>query len=404
MAHAALLPERHSNRDFFIADIFDALPVKNDRHSMEHPFFTLSTKRDLRIIKYDRNGVNIKVTPHHELGLPTMFDKDILLYCGSLVVAELNKSPNDWPPQTLRFSCHDLMVTTNRMTNGQAYKQLKNAFERLKGCSVTTDIKTAEVKEAAGFGLIESWRIVEKSHDNSRMVKVEVKLSDWYYRALIGREVLTISRTYFRLRKPLERRLYELARKHCGKQKDWSISLKKLQEKCGSKSPEKKFRFLIREIIKTHQSENHFPDYDISLSENDVVTFTNQEKAQREMSISLLPDSTQSLMETIKPVTIEKAASIVDRAGTGWDFNAIVEEFAQFLTKKGATRQAGCRFYWLCEEEKRTTAIKLRLESSLTILSTVYGIQIKQCISESMDGFISKRGSKSSRHFKTGDY
>jgi hypothetical protein len=40
-----------------------------------------------------------------------------------------------------------------------------------------------------------------------------------------GKEVLTLHRDYFRLRKPLERRMYELARKHCGQQATWSICL-----------------------------------------------------------------------------------------------------------------------------------------------------------------------------------
>jgi hypothetical protein len=44
--HEPLLPVRHPNADFFIADIFDSIPVKSDRHSMEHPFFALSTKKD----------------------------------------------------------------------------------------------------------------------------------------------------------------------------------------------------------------------------------------------------------------------------------------------------------------------------------------------------------------------
>jgi len=334
MAQSALLPERHSNRDFFIADIFDALPVKNDRHTMEHPFFTLSTNKDSRVIKYNKNGVKITVSPSQEHGLPTMFDKDILLYCGSLVMAELKKAPNEWPPQVLRFSCHDLMVTTNRMTNGQSYAQLKNAFERLKGCSVTTDIKTADVKAAGGFGLIEWWHILESSHDKSRMVKVEVKLSDWYYNALIGKEVLTINRDYFRLRKPLERRLYELARKHCGKQERWSISLDNLQEKSGSFSPARNFRIFIKKIIATHQSENHFPDYDITLSDKDIVTFINRNKNSFE-NYPRISEEAQELLQALKPVTLDKAYSIIDRAGTGWDFNVIVEQFTQFLMKKG---------------------------------------------------------------------
>jgi plasmid replication initiation protein len=50
------------------------------------------------------------------------------------------------------------------------------------------------------------------------MTKLRATLSDWVFNAVAAREILTLSRDYFRLRKPLERRLYELARKHCGQQ------------------------------------------------------------------------------------------------------------------------------------------------------------------------------------------
>ena len=43
------------------------------------------------------------------------------------------------------------------------------------------------------------------------MVSVSVTLSEWMYRAVLSKSVLTLSReTTFELRKPLERRLYEL--------------------------------------------------------------------------------------------------------------------------------------------------------------------------------------------------
>ena len=57
------------------------------------------------------------------------------------------------------------------------------------------------------------------------MVRVRVTLSDWLYRAVLAKSVLTLSREYFGLRKPLERRLYELARKHCGRQAAWRVSV-----------------------------------------------------------------------------------------------------------------------------------------------------------------------------------
>ena len=34
--HDSLFPIRHPNTDFCIADIFDAIPVKCDRHTMEY--------------------------------------------------------------------------------------------------------------------------------------------------------------------------------------------------------------------------------------------------------------------------------------------------------------------------------------------------------------------------------
>jgi plasmid replication initiation protein len=58
------------------------------------------------------------------------------------------------------------------------------------------------------------------------MVQVTVTLSDWLFRAVLAKSVLTLSRDYFRLRKPLERRIYELARKHCGRQPEWRVSVR----------------------------------------------------------------------------------------------------------------------------------------------------------------------------------
>ena len=55
-----LLPERHPNRDFFVCDILDASP-KDDLGSMEHPMFSLSTKPDHTIRRYEHNGNSIEI-------------------------------------------------------------------------------------------------------------------------------------------------------------------------------------------------------------------------------------------------------------------------------------------------------------------------------------------------------
>lgn len=262
-----LLPERHENRDFFICDILDAAP-KDDLGSMEHPMFNLSTKPDHRIRHYEHNGNSLTIAPGAH-GLATIWDKDVLIYCISQVVEALNRKRKD-VSKTVWVTAYDLLVATNRGTDGRGYQQLKAALERLRGTSITTDITANGVRIKEGFGLIDRWKIVEKSPEDERMIAVEITLSEWLYNAIQGKEVLTISRDYFRLRKGLERRLYELARKHCGKQPSWKVSLDLLCKKSGSSGNLKEFRRKVKSIAKT----NHLPDYRLVYAEeNDQVFF-----------------------------------------------------------------------------------------------------------------------------------
>ena len=309
----SLLPDRHPTKDFFIADIFDNLPFKDDIASMEHPIFTLSKKLDFRKLEYKNGDIAVTIAPS-TYGLPTIFDKDILLYCGSHLMEQINKGII--PPRTLRISSHDLLVATNRPTNGKGYELLKNALDRLRGVSIKTNIKTNKRETTRAFGLIESYEVVESSRVKNRMIRLEITLSEWFYNSILGKEVLTINRDYFRLGKALERRLYEIARKHCGNSSEWKIGMEKLKEKVGSTSTLKKFRFFIREIEK----HNHLPDYTIQLCSNEIVVF----KLRKEIvGISDLP--------TINQETIEKGRHIVEESGTGIDFHEIHTQFSQSL-------------------------------------------------------------------------
>ena len=71
------------------------------------------------------------------------------------------------------------------------------------GVKIKTNIKTNKTEVINAFGIIDSYEIVESSRIKDRMVKLEVTLSDWFYNSIIGKEVLTINRDYFRLGKPL---------------------------------------------------------------------------------------------------------------------------------------------------------------------------------------------------------
>src|SRR5712691_11177385 len=73
-----ILPDRHPVRDFFVADVLD-WALKDDRHSMEHPMFSLSKKPDRRVRHYEHNNCSVTVKPGAD-GLATIWDKDILIY------------------------------------------------------------------------------------------------------------------------------------------------------------------------------------------------------------------------------------------------------------------------------------------------------------------------------------
>lgn len=261
-----LLPERHKQRNFFTCDIFDS--YKDDTASMEHPVFSLSTKPDFRVLVYENNGNRVEIKPSYT-GLATIHDKDILLYLASNLMNAKNNGKSI--EQVVRFVAYDYLVATNKKTSGIQYQQLKDGLSRLKGTVIQTNIKTNEIETTREFSLIDEWGVV-KEDNNERMVAVEVKLSDWFYNSILGNAVLSIDRDYFRLRKPTERRLYELARKHCGNQATWKIKLDNLKIKLGITSPIRTLRFNIKKITET----NHLPEYNISI-EKDVVMFTRKE-------------------------------------------------------------------------------------------------------------------------------
>jgi hypothetical protein len=314
-----LLPDRHPIQDFFICDVTDAIP-KDDMGSMEHPIFSLATKPDVSIREYEHKGVKISILPS-ALGLATIHDKDILIYCISQLVAKMNAGAE--LQKTLHLKAYDLLVSTNRNTDGRGYEQLKSALDRLSGTRIRTNIKTAAQEVTEGFGLIDSWKIVRQTA-SGRMTELRITLSDWVFHAVLGREVLTLARDYFRLRKPLERRMYELARKHCGQQDAWLISLELLKKKCGSASEDSEFRRLVHTICAEDAAHHHIPDYAISF-DGDNITFTNRK------SIKALAATDAIVFPVLDPETYHDAKTVAP----GYDIYFLEEEWRNFWLENG---------------------------------------------------------------------
>ncbi|WP_225444546.1 replication initiator protein A [Pseudomarimonas arenosa] len=249
----------------FVADIIDAAP-KDDLASMEHPLFALGVG-DMRVRTYERNGVMVKIMPG-PYGCATIHDKDVWIYCISQLMEAINRG-RERVGRVVQFTTHDFFRTTARRRDGESYQRMIDTLRRLAGTRIETNIETNGRRERAGFGLLDSWRVVQREQDG-RMVAIEVTLPDWLWRSVEARRVLTLNPAYFKLRKPTHRRIYELARKHCGAQPKWRVSLSVLHEKSGSTSPMRNFRVDVKRLA----NSNDLPDYQIMLDvAADVVTF-----------------------------------------------------------------------------------------------------------------------------------
>jgi plasmid replication initiation protein len=311
---APLLPDRHRLHDLFICDVADAV-LKDVMQQMEHPFYSLSKKPETTVRRYEHQGNWIEVTPSVK-GLATIYDKDILIYCISQIMAKLNRG--EPVSHRVRISSRDLLIFTNRGTSGRDYLALIEALDRLEGTRIRTNIRTGEEEQIEGFGLIDASSIRRKHGLDGRLLWCEIKLSDWVFNAIRAHEVLTLHRDYFRLRKPIERRVYELARKHCGQQDEWRVRLQTLLMKSGSQSPEKRFRQMIRHLV----AHDHLPDYSVSFDpETDMVTFRNRGSMG---STSLASSSWEGGLD---PEVYHDARQVAP----GWDVHYLEREWRQWL-------------------------------------------------------------------------
>lgn len=329
----ARLKQKHPNHDLFILDVADVVP-KDDTASMEHPIFSLSTKPDMRELKYENNGHILKVIPSG-YGLATIHDKDILIWAISKIIHAKNRGESY--SRRVEGSGYEVLIATNRPTNDVGYNRLEAAFTRLRGTTFITTIRTGGKMEKRIFGMIDEGGFSYNMDGSMRRDRVEVVLSEWLFRAVESMEVVSITQDYFELRRPIERRLYEIARKHCGYKDRWQIGLAKLQKKTGSNASIKRFRHNIREIIR----ENNTPGYKLELTNNDMVVMRPRKKV-RAIGVS---------NEITIPAWAEEGAREIAHQ-KGWDFYALQSEWLEYARSSGQKLDnPGAAFIGFCKKK-----------------------------------------------------
>lgn len=324
-----LLPNRHPGSDLFFCDIADAV-VKDDMASMEHPIFVLTKQPYMKRKRYQNGNNWLEVVPSAN-GIANIYDKDILIYAVSQIMAAKNVGKPY--SKHISFTAYDFLVFSNRNIGGKEYKALRESLERLSGTRLLTNIRTGDEEQLDGFGIIDKFRIRRK-HLDGRVIEWGITLSDWLFNAIEANEVLTLNPDYFRLRKPLERRIYEIARKHCGTKKEWYIGIEKLQEKCGSTSTKNHFKRMIKNI----SSHQHLPDYHVEVI-NDTVLFIRTGQVGK-VKIMISGQSDYSKIPPLKPSTFEKFKKIY----SNYDPYFIEQEWRNWAQNKEAPKSPDAAF------------------------------------------------------------
>jgi plasmid replication initiation protein len=258
-----------------LTSYFADLPTRSFRDVMERPFFAIAKGRRTRPIEYaearEDGAISIRIDGKPGIGIATIWDHDVMLWATSQIVDRLNRGQK--PSPRLRFSMNELLRAIGRTdARGKAqatrYEELRAALERLRTTSVvivaTERRGNKEKRTRVAFSWLDSVGDVREDGEPDR---AEITLSRWFYQGITAGRVLAIDPAYFRLTGGLERMLYLLARKHCGRQPEWRVRPDTLYAKTGSEEPRRNFMTRLRKLAKADK----LPGYRMSLEDEEAV-------------------------------------------------------------------------------------------------------------------------------------
>ncbi|RYF13068.1 MAG: RepB family plasmid replication initiator protein [Oxalobacteraceae bacterium] len=258
--------------------------LQGERSLMAYPFFALAKTVWTKPLVYKTDSVSIEIGPGPK-GIATIYDKEILLYIASLLVAKLDAGQA--VSQDFYFTANDLFRVTGVNSSSRSYQRLSDALERLQGTQIKTDIEAGGEGEAGFFSWLEAARLHYTKNDNGerRLKAVRVRLCDWLFRAILrDRHVLEYAPSYFQLG-PVERRLYEVARSSCV-DGAVSITLEKLRLQLGYQSSSRHFKAILKSVIES----DSIPGFTFSIANQDGDAGLRPRKVASEI-VLISPDT-----------------------------------------------------------------------------------------------------------------
>jgi plasmid replication initiation protein len=340
--------------DLFLPAIVD-LRFRDQRDTMERPFFSLSKSKRLKPIEYnnENDGIFVTVQPHQDFGMATIWDADVLIWAASVLWDLKNRGVNDIS-RVINFQPHDLLKAIGRSTGGTDYLKLRDALERLKSTIINTNIRVNRGQKRTMFSWIDQWDdLLDSTTKESR--GLTLTLSEWFYRGVMeDGGVLAIDPAYFSITGGRERWLYRVARKHAGGNgpDGFAISMHTLFEKSGAEGTYRRFKFEIQRIV----LRNDLPGFWLAVTQGsdaeplihmvrrDQVSETDIEKwkaAPRRPHIPAQkrepsPPPPLPSLPLLRPIARQLSERTIMRIRTdfrGWDIYALKDEFDTWLNE-----------------------------------------------------------------------
>jgi plasmid replication initiation protein len=258
------LPPRGDQQVELFAANFADIPIRDQRDTMERPFFSLAKKPRYSPIEYKVGDTWVEVSGNPKFGIATIWDADILIWASTQITEAQDQGiPSS---RTIQFHPHRMLKAIRRPTGGEHYLRLRAALERLTHTAVRTNIRAEGKKKAASFHWLESWTEVT-DEKTGETIGMTLTLPVWLFDGILMKGgVLTIHEDYFLLTGGIERWLYRVARKHAGHQEcGWQFTMRQLYEKSGAASRFSDFAIDVRKVVEM----DSLPEYTAQIHKNE---------------------------------------------------------------------------------------------------------------------------------------
>ena len=239
----------------------------------------------------------VRITGTQEYGIATIYDQDVLMF----VISQLVDAKSAGMPMSrrVRFTPYQFFRVDEPDTDG---KRL-SAVARLAAPAADNDhrnddplgIHAARPHPAilVEFGTVE---------DAGKLSGVEIVIAEWLFESVEEFNVLTLDKLYFRIAGPVERWLYQHARKATGGETGkWQESFKSLYDKSASQQDFKHYASTLRKLAKLHD----LPGFRLT-----ICTGTNGKPAllmERTEKRQPLESANQAQMLLIEQTPLEEA-------------------------------------------------------------------------------------------------